>query len=113
MSTTSTIKPYVLYDRLLLLATIGLLSIGLMMVASASMVISDRLYDEPFYYLLHQFVYLCLGVILSWYLFRFRIAQWTQVSAALLLGSLLLLALVLIPGIGHEVNGSMRWIGIG
>ncbi len=113
MSTTSTIKPYVLYDRLLLLATIGLLSIGLMMVASASMVISDRLYDEPFYYLLHQFVYLCLGVILSWYLFRFRISQWTQVSAALLLGSLLLLALVLIPGIGHEVNGSMRWIGIG
>lgn len=112
-STSPIIKPFVLYDRLLLLATIGLLSMGLMMVASASMVISDRLYDEPFYYLLHQSVYLLLGIVLSWYLFRFRITQWTQVSAALLLASLLLLALVLIPGIGHEVNGSMRWIGIG
>jgi len=110
---SKTIKPFVLYDRLLLLAVIGLLSIGLMMVASASMVISDRLYDEPFYFLLHQSVYLLLGIVLSWYLFRFRITQWTQVSAALLLASLLLLALVLIPGIGHEVNGSMRWIGIG
>lgn len=110
---STTIKPFVLYDRLLLLAVIGLLSIGLMMVASASMVISDRLYDEPFYFLLHQSVYLLLGIVLSWYLFRFRITQWTQVSAALLLASLLLLALVLIPGIGHEVNGSMRWIGIG
>jgi cell division protein FtsW len=107
------VKPFVLYDRCLLFAAVSLLSIGLMMVASASMVISDRLYDEPFYFLMHQTIYLFIGIALSWYLFRFRMIQWKQVSASLLLLSLLLLAMVLIPGIGHEVNGSMRWIGIG
>lgn len=107
------VKSLVLYDRYLLLAACGLLSIGLMMVASASMVISDRFYGQPFYFLLHQVVYLGLGILAGWYLFRFRLVQWMHVSAALLLLSLLLLALVLLPGIGHEVNGSMRWIGIG
>jgi cell division protein FtsW len=109
----STIKPPVLYDRYLLLAAIALLSIGLMMVASASMVISDRFYGQPFYFLLHQSTFLFIGIILSWTLFRFRLNQWEKASTQLLLLSLLLLALVLVPGIGHQVNGSMRWLGIG
>lgn len=102
-----------LFDRYLLAAVMGLVSIGLLMVASASMVISDRTFGEPFYFLIHQTVFLIAGILFSWFLFRFSMDQWKSVSAQLLLLSLLLLSMVLVPGIGHQVNGSMRWIGIG
>ena len=102
-----------LYDRYLVASVTALVCMGLLMVASASMVISDRTFGEPFYFLLHQTVFLVAGVLFSWFLFRFSMDQWQKISAQLLLLSLLLLSLVLIPGLGHEVNGSMRWIGIG
>lgn len=44
---------------------------------------------------------------------RIEVARWQQMSMVLLISSVVLLITVLIPGIGHEVNGSMRWIGIG
>jgi cell division protein FtsW len=110
---TQPVKPLALYDRYLLFAVIAIISIGLLMVASASMVISDRLFGQPFYFLFHQLTFLILGIILSWYLFKLRINKWQEISAPLLLVSLVLLSLVLIPGLGHEVNGSMRWLGIG
>jgi cell division protein FtsW len=102
-----------LYDRYLVSAVVGLVCMGLLMVASASMVVSDRIYGEPFYFLLHQTVFLVVGVLFSWFLFRFSMEQWEKISAQLLLFSLLLLSVVLVPGLGHSVNGSMRWIGIG
>jgi len=109
----STVKSPLLYDRYLLLSAIALVSIGIMMVASASMVISDRVYGEPFYFLIHQSAYLLVGTTVSWFLFRYHTKQWQAWSSQLLLLSLFLLALVLVPGIGHQVNGSMRWLGIG
>jgi cell division protein FtsW len=102
-----------LYDRYLVSAVVGLVCMGLLMVASASMVVSYRIYGEPFYFLLHQTVFLVVGVLFSWFLFRFSMEQWEKISAQLLLFSLLLLSVVLVPGLGHSVNGSMRWIGIG
>ncbi len=102
-----------LFDRYLLASVVGLVCMGLLMVASASMVISDRTFGQPFYFLLHQTVFLVAGIIFSWFLFRFSMEQWKNISAQLLLLSLFLLALVLVPGLGHQVNGSMRWLGIG
>lgn len=106
-------KAPVLYDRYLIFAIVAILGIGLMMVASASMVISDHLYSEPFYYIAHQTAFLIAGLVLCYFLLRVKVEQWQKISPQLLLFSLLLLALVIIPGIGHSVNGSMRWIGIG
>ncbi|MDX2164704.1 MAG: putative lipid II flippase FtsW [Gammaproteobacteria bacterium] len=102
-----------LFDRYLVASAVGLVCMGLLMVASASMVISDRTFGEPFYFLLHQTVFLVVGIGFSWFLFRFNMDQWKNISSQLLLLSLLLLSLVLVPGLGHEVNGSMRWLGIG
>jgi cell division protein FtsW len=107
------IKTPVLYDRYLLLTSLAIVSIGLMMVGSASMVISDRIFGQPFYYLLHQSTYLFMGIFLGIFLFRFKINQWQSISSQLLLLSIFLLALVLIRGIGHQINGSMRWLGLG
>lgn len=102
-----------LYDRYLLLATCGLLILGLLMVASTSIVISERQFGQPFHYFVRQFVELLLGLGLATFVFRFRLAFWQQHSSILLLASFLLLTLVLIHGIGRQVNGSMRWLGFG
>lgn len=101
------------YDPYLIFAAIALVGMGVLMVASASIDISDKFYGEPFHYLYRQLAYLALGVALSWYAFQVELIKWQEYSVAILMATLVLLALVLIPGIGHQVNGSMRWLGVG
>lgn len=101
------------YDRWLILALVCIVSIGLLMVTSASIETSDQQLHQPFYYFYRQLVYLVMGVVLGAVVIQFEIAVWEKISGTLLVGTLLLLALVLFPGIGHSVNGSMRWIGLG
>ncbi len=109
----ATTTPLAVYDRWFLFAAIGLIALGLLMVASSSIVISERQYHQPFHYLTKQVFFLGVGVCLGFIVLRLEIAWWEKVSGLLLLGSMALLVLVLVPGIGRSVNGSMRWIGIG
>lgn len=100
-------------DRLLIVVVAALLSLGLLMVLSASITAADREIGEPFYYLLRQTAYLGLGmaagVACLWVPMRF----WERSSVILLVLAYLLLIAVLIPGIGREVNGSTRWLPLG
>jgi cell division protein FtsW len=100
-------------DRLLIVVVAALLSLGLLMVLSASITAADREMGEPFYYLLRQTVYLGLGlgagIVCLWVPMRF----WERSSVILLILAYLLLVAVLIPGIGREVNGSTRWLPLG
>lgn len=102
-----------LYDRYLIFAALGLAVVGLVMVASASMVISERQFGYEFYFLARQAVYLSLGVIVAGLVFQIPVAVWLKSRLLLLLLSIALLVLVLIPGIGHQVNGSQRWLMLG
>lgn len=108
-----TMSPPVPYDRWLLFAVAALVAIGLLMVASASIVLSDKQLHQPFYYLYRQVVGLVLGILLGSIVVQFDIILWKKIDTILLIGTVLLLALVLLPGIGHTVNGSARWIGYG
>jgi cell division protein FtsW len=83
------------------------------MVTSASMVISEKTFNYPFHYLFHQLAYLGLGFGLGIVAFRLSLETWQKLSSYIFIVSLFMLFLVLIPGIGHKVNGSMRWIGFG
>jgi cell division protein FtsW len=83
------------------------------MVASASMVISEKQYHQPFHYLVRQLIYLGLGFVAILIIVRIPISFWRKISAALILLALVLLSLVLIPHIGRSVNGSRRWIAFG
>jgi cell division protein FtsW len=87
--------------------------IGLLMVTSASMVISERHFNYPFHFLLHQLAYLMLGLCVGVFAFRLSLEKWQLIGTYLFIITLVLLVLVLIPGIGHRVNGSTRWIGLG
>ena len=108
-----TSKTLALYDKWLIMAVVGLLIIGLMMVASSSVMVSTKLYHQPFHFLIRQATYLFVGLILAIAVMRIDSSEWEKHSVTLLFLCLLLLVLVLIPGIGRVVNGSRRWIAFG
>lgn len=107
----STSKPE-LYDKWFIFATLAILVIGLIMMTSASVVVSDKQLHQPFYFLFKQLIFLTLGIFLSGFILQLEVDFWKKNGGYFLLLVMLLLALVLIPGIGHRVNGSARWIGI-
>ncbi len=97
-----------------LLATVGfLLLLGLVMMTSASIAIADRLAQEPLYYLERQAVGVVLGLIAAGLALLIPTQVWERLAIPLLMLSFVFLAIVLIPGIGHEVNGSRRWLSVG
>jgi len=100
-------------DYVLLMTAVALASLGLVMVASASITFADRDLGQPFYYALRQAVYIGIGVLLAMPVYRLRLALLEQAGPVLLVAALALLVAVLIPGIGREVNGSTRWISTG
>jgi cell division protein FtsW len=100
-------------DSVLLITGLALLAIGLVMVTSASISIADRNLSSPFYYLQRQALFVGLGLMAAWLVYQVRLVYWEKSGMALLGFSLFLLVLVLLPGVGKEVNGSTRWISLG
>lgn len=102
-----------MYDRMFLVLVVGLLAIGILMVASASMVISERQYHQPFHYLMRQLIYLGMGFVAVLIIVRVPVEFWKRMSVPFIALSVFLLIAVLIPHIGRSVNGSRRWIAFG
>ncbi|MBI1732208.1 MAG: putative lipid II flippase FtsW [Gammaproteobacteria bacterium] len=100
-------------DPLLLAAFVALVTLGLVMVASSSVAMSDRNYGEPLHFFWRQCAAVGFGAVAGLGVLRAPLALWERYSIQLLGLSAFLLLLVLIPGIGREVNGSMRWIDLG
>jgi cell division protein FtsW len=101
------------FDRSLLFVTMALLSLGLVMVASASISIADSKMSEPLYYFIRQAIFAAAGLLIAWAVVSIRLSFWQRYAPQLLMVGVVLLVLVLIPGIGREVNGSSRWLPIG
>lgn len=109
-------KPTAELDFALLWLVFALLAIGLVMVYSASLATAEASRRTGFdgeFYLLRQATYIALGVGAGFAVFQVPMRIWQQAAPYLFVGGLLLLVVVLIPGIGREVNGSRRWIGLG
>lgn len=102
---------HMLYDRTLLWLTLGLASIGFVMVTSASMPIGMRVASDSFYFAKRYAFYLSLACILSLSTLRIPMVTWQRSSSLMLLLTMLLLLLVLM--IGDSVNGASRWIALG
>ncbi|EAR21837.1 putative lipid II flippase FtsW [Nitrococcus mobilis] len=88
-------------------------ALGLVMVASASVAVADRELGQPWFYLRRQGGYLLLAALLAWFVLRVPMIQWQRLGVVLLALGIGLLALVLLPGVGHSVNGSVRWLALG
>lgn len=100
-------------DRSLLLTILVLMGIGIIMVASASMPIAEKHFSDPLHYVKRELIYVTLGLALGYLTLRIPVRTWQQAGPYLLLGTILLLAMVLVPGVGHQVNGAVRWIALG
>ncbi|MBS4030023.1 MAG: stage V sporulation protein E [Clostridiales bacterium] len=100
-------------DFIILFTTMTLLAIGMVMVFSASAVIAMENRQDLYFHLRRQAFWSILGlagmIILSNYDY-WKLKRWTN---AILLASFLLLLAVFIPGLGVEIYGAKRWIGIG
>lgn len=101
------------YDRSILLIYISLICLGLVMVSSASIGIAEQHTGDPFFYAKRQFLRILLSLALVWMACRIPLQFWKRTGMALMLGSIILLAFVLIPGVGHTVNGATRWLNFG
>ena len=100
-------------DLPLLLGGIVLLSLGLVMVSSASMEVAAGQLGNPLYYMKRQLVYVFIGIVALLSTLAVPLRLWEQSRFLLLALAFILLIAVLIPGVGREVNGSWRWIAVG
>lgn len=100
-------------DYLLLGATLALLGIGVVMVYSASAVKAHLEFDDPFHFLKLQLVWSALGLVTLFATMNFDYQWLKRYAKPLLYVAIVLLVLVKIPGVGREVNGAVRWIGLG
>ena len=103
-------------DLTLFWSVVLLLSLGLVMVYSASIAMSEAEKLTGYrmhYFLMRHSIYLLLGLVAAFIAFQIPIALWQKFAPALFIIGGFLLVIVLIPGIGREVNGSRRWIPLG
>ncbi|HAN54855.1 MAG TPA: putative lipid II flippase FtsW [Betaproteobacteria bacterium] len=104
------------YDFVLIWLTLVLLAFGVVMVYSASIDMAEasrRTGHHADYFLLRQALFVIVGLFVGWLTFKVPMRQWQHWAPWLFVGGLALLALVLIPGIGRNVNGSQRWLPLG
>lgn len=100
-------------DPVLLLIVSTLLLGGFVILASASITVADNVSGKPFYYVERQLVAAFIGVAGLLVCLFIPMRVWQRLSPVMLLLGIALLCVVLVPGIGYEVNGSQRWIRLG
>ncbi|TLS50401.1 stage V sporulation protein E [Paenibacillus antri] len=100
-------------DVYLLIATLGLLALGVVMVYSASAVMAFREYGDSFYYLKRQLIFAGLGLVAMYFTMNVDYWVWKKYAKIGLIVCFALLVVVLVPGIGVVRGGARSWLGIG
>jgi len=103
-------------DHALLWSALLLLLGGLVMVYSASIATAEAgrfTNHQPAYYLIRHAIFLCIGLVAAAVAFQLPLTAWQKYAPVLFLVGVVLLAIVLIPGIGRDVNGARRWLPLG
>jgi cell division protein FtsW len=99
-------------DMIMLICTLALLAIGVVMVYSASAVLSYHDFGDWYYYLKRQLLFAVLGVITMIAVMNVEYTVWKRFAKIALITGFVLLVLVLIPGIGVVRGGARSWLGI-
>jgi cell division protein FtsW len=108
-------KPAVEYDRSLAWAALLLVALGLVMVYSASIATAESSRfagNNPAYFLLRHGAFLAVSLATATAVFMVPARVWQKAAPWLFVGCVALLVLVLVPGIGREVNGARRWLNL-
>lgn len=107
--------PVAEYDQTLMWVTVLLLGLGVVMVYSASIAIAEASRasaNQPVYYLARHALFVVAGIAAALVAFQIPLQWWQHAAPWLFLIGAVLLALVLVPGLGREVNGSKRWLSL-
>ncbi|MGY4001755.1 cell division protein FtsW [Aeromonas sanarellii] len=104
-------RPAGLYDRQLVVLALALMSVGLVIVASASIPEGIALGDDPFMFVKRHGMFLVMALGISWFVLQVPMARWQQYNGPMLLLAIVLLVMVLL--VGRSVNGSVRWLPLG
>ncbi len=85
--------------------------IGVVMVLSASSIVSLSSYGSPWHFFLRQWIWLMIGT--GGFAFAVRVdhQRWRKVSGLMMYGTVVLLFAVLVPGVGVRAYGAARWLG--
>jgi len=100
-------------DPWILGSVLLLILFGVVMVYSASITLAERNAGNSMYFLFRQTAHVVLGLGIMWIVAQSQLRFWEQSGPVLLLAAIALLIVVLIPGVGTQINGSTRWIRLG
>ncbi len=103
-------------DLVLLWSALVLLMMGMVMVYSASIATAEASAmtgHQPAYYLIRHGVFLSVALVAAVFAFQVPLSAWQQLAPWLFVAGFALLILVLVPGIGRDVNGARRWLSLG
>lgn len=98
---------------MLLLAIIALIAIGTVLISSASVVTAQQVTGDPNFYLKEHALALALGLVAMVFGYVVDYSFWRKVAPFMIIGSIILLIALYIPGIGFEHGGARRWISVG
>jgi len=100
------------FDLWLLVALIGLVSVGVVMVTSSSIAVADSQHMGPFYFLKRHLVFLGLGMFAAGVAMRTELKFLEKRAFPLLALAFLLLLAVFVPHLGMRINGARRWLNL-
>ncbi|HBB41605.1 MAG: putative lipid II flippase FtsW [Nitrospirae bacterium CG18_big_fil_WC_8_21_14_2_50_70_55] len=100
-------------DRPLFFTFAGLLLFGLGSLYSASSTEAVKLTGDPYHFVVHQLLWAVIGIGVAALVVRVDVHRWEAAALPLFFLCLILLVLVLIPGVGVEVNAAQRWLQVG
>lgn len=101
-------------DYFLVGIILALLAVGLVFLSSASVILATQQFKNPYFYFKKQLFAGALGGLAVCYLMsKIPYQKWKPFTFFGLAASLILLALVFIPGIGRSSGGAARWFKLG
>jgi cell division protein FtsW len=112
MNESFTIKNFNV-DSALFSAIVALLVLGVIMVSSASITLADSRIGEPHFFLFRHFGAIVIGLVGAGVAVVIPSEFWFRLNGLLFLAAIALLISVFIPGLGHTVNNSTRWLDLG
>ncbi len=98
------------FDNSILLLSVVMTCLGVVMVYSASSIMAEKRFADGFFFLKRQGLFAVLGFLVMMIAMQVDYKHLQKLAVAIFFGSVALLVLVLLPGIGSNVGGASRWI---
>ena len=100
-------------DHTLIICFAALLSIGMIMITSATLDYALDQKSNPYYFITKHLIYLSMGIVISVIISKIKLSFYYDYGKYFLLLSFIISLVIFIPGLGKEMNGAKRWLDLG